>query len=77
MRNRAERRRFNVTKAIRKKNLSKNVNHFEYYDNLHQYSKNDIYCSCKYCRSNRKNDGPSIHERKELERMEFGENDDR
>lgn len=77
MRNRAERRRFNVTKAIRKKNLSKNVNHFEYYDNLHQYSKNDIYCSCKYCRSNRKNDGPSIHELKELERMEFGENDDR
>ena len=32
---------------------------------------------CKYCRSNRKNDGPSIHERKELERMEFGEKDDR
>ncbi len=73
MRNRAERRKLNIAKALRKKRLAGEL----YYNNLHQFSKNKIHCYCKYCRNNRKNDGPSIHERKELERMEFGENDDR
>lgn len=37
-------------KALRKKRLSKEVywfpNGWEYYDNLHQFSKNKIHCSC-------------------------------
>lgn len=29
----------------------------EYYDNLHQYSKNKIHCSCPLCSSKSKNKG--------------------
>lgn len=45
MRTRAERRHLNVTKALRKRNMAC----FEWYDNLHQYSKNKIHCSCPLC----------------------------
>ena len=45
MRTRAERRHLNVTKALRKRNMA----YFEWYDNLHQYSKNKIHCSCPLC----------------------------
>lgn len=50
MRTRAERRNFNIKKALRKKRLSDAWlidNH--YYNNLHQYSKNKIHCSCPMC----------------------------
>lgn len=29
----------------------------EYYDNLHQYSKNKIHCSCSFCSRKSKNKG--------------------
>lgn len=29
-----------------------------YYDNLHQYSKNKIHCSCGACRAKTRNKGP-------------------
>lgn len=38
-------------KAIRKRNICKNNYGWEYYDNLHQYSKNKIHCSCPLCQS--------------------------
>lgn len=46
MRTTAERRHNDWTKAIRKHNL-----YPDYYDNLHQYSKNKIHCSCPLCRA--------------------------
>lgn len=54
MRNRAERRHLNIKKALRKKKISDNYgfaiyNNSHYYDNLHQYSKNKIHCSCPIC----------------------------
>ncbi len=57
-RTRAKRRKNSVKKAIRKRNLNRAIVNFYpfaiernlLYDNLHQYSKNKIHCSCKYCR---------------------------
>lgn len=49
MRTSAERRKNNYSKAIRKKNISEHHYGFSYYDNLHQYSKNKIHCSCPLC----------------------------
>lgn len=51
-RTRAERRHNNVNKAIRKERIVKEVyseNFDGWYDNLHQYSKNKIHCSCPLC----------------------------
>ena len=51
---RAQRRHKDITKAIRKKYISDHVyfnlgGEFSYYNNLHQYNKNKIYCSCPLC----------------------------
>lgn len=47
-------------KAMRKKRISDhywaNCDH-SYYDNLHQYSKNKIHCSCSMCSRKTKNKG--------------------
>lgn len=48
MRNRAEKRHNDWKKAIRKKKII-NAYGWDYYDNLHQYSKNKIHCSCGMC----------------------------
>ena len=53
MRNRAEKRHNDWKKAIRKKKII-NVYGWDYYDNLHQYSKNKIHCSCGMCSRYRK-----------------------
>jgi hypothetical protein len=47
---RAKRRQTDRRKAKRKQNICKNVYHYMWYDNLHQYSKNKIHCSCQMCR---------------------------
>ena len=49
MKTRAERRKDDYNKAIRKKNIAEHNYGLEYYDNLHQYSKNKIHCSCPLC----------------------------
>lgn len=53
MRNRAEKRHNDWKKAIRKRRIVKEVYCWndEWYDNLHQYSKNKIHCSCPLCRA--------------------------
>ena len=51
MRTRAERRHNSWSKARRKRNICRAAYHFEWYDNLHQYSKNKIHCSCPMCAS--------------------------
>ena len=51
-----------VVKAKRKKKIAEEVycngKEHPYYDNLHQYSKNKIHCSCLLCSSKTKNKGP-------------------
>lgn len=49
MRTKAERRHKDFSKALRKKKICEEQYGFEYYDNLHQYSKNKIHCSCPLC----------------------------
>lgn len=46
---RAIRRKKDISKALRKKNIIES-NGRSMYDNLHQYSKNKIHCSCQMCR---------------------------
>lgn len=47
-------------KAMRKRRIARygwwGRNH-DYYDNLHQYSKNKIHCSCPCCNSKTRNKG--------------------
>ena len=47
----ALKRHNSITKALRKEKISKNIygKNFSYYDNLHQYSKNKVHCSCSFC----------------------------
>ena len=63
--NRADRRDIDRRKALRKKHLSENfwshASDYPYYDNLHQYSKNKIHCSCPDCSEKTRNKG---HRRK-------------
>lgn len=63
MRTRAERRKLNYRKALRKRFITRNVYKLNekdsvysdgYFDNLNQYSKNKIHCS-DYCCSTKTN----------------------
>lgn len=60
-RGRAYNRDVSRRKALRKKRISDNFWHHAaehpYYDNLHQYSKNKIHCSCPLCSQKSKNKG--------------------
>lgn len=49
MKTRAERRKDDYNKAIRKKNIVEHNHGYSLYDNLHQYSKNKVHCSCPLC----------------------------
>ena len=54
MRTKAEKRHNDWKKAIRKKKII-NAYGYELYDNLHEYSKNKIHCSCPMCSAKTKN----------------------
>ena len=81
MRTRAERRRNNFLKARRKQLICKKIYGWEYYDNLHQYSKNKIHCSCPMCAT--KTNGkhikngwhprfnPTMKDRKQIDKMNY------
>lgn len=60
-RSRAFTRHMAITKAKRKKKIAEEVYYhgkeFPYYDNLHQYSKNKIHCSCPMCSRKTNNKG--------------------
>jgi len=64
-RTRAWRRYKNYTKAKRKRDIDANyagsIYWHPWYDNLHQYSKNKIHCSCPMCSAKTRNKG---HRRK-------------
>ena len=60
-RSRAYNRDVSRRKALRKKRISDNfwphASNYPYYDNLHQYSKNKIHCSCPACSAKTRNKG--------------------
>ena len=59
MRNRAERRHNDWRKARRKRRIIRAYG-WDYYDNLHQYSKNKIHCSCPMCSEKTNNKGRKV-----------------
>lgn len=59
--NRGKRRKLNITKALRKKKIAEEFGHIIYYDNLHQYSKNKIHCSCPMCSGTAKTNSKHIN----------------
>lgn len=81
MRNEAEKRHNDWHKAIRKRNIVRDIYGWDegWYDNLHQYSKNKIHCSCPLCacktrgKTVKKTGGPgenwSIQDEKRIEEM--------
>ena len=44
-------------KALRKRRIAREIFGWEYYDNLHQYSKNKVHCSCPDCSAKTRNKG--------------------
>lgn len=58
---RAHNRIMSQRKALRKKRLAEEIYYrgkeHPYYDNLHQYSKNKIHCSCPICSTKTRNKG--------------------
>ena len=55
-------RKMAYKKALRKQRIAREVYswsnpEWEYYDNLHQYSKNKVHCSCPDCSSKTRNKG--------------------
>ena len=59
-------------KAIRKRNIDRNV-HWggDWYDNLHQYSKGKIHCSCELCSAKTRKDGHTISDIRKIQRLEY------
>ena len=50
---RAYNREISRRKALNRRRLARKIYPYsdeDYYDNLHQYSKNKIHCSCRMCR---------------------------
>lgn len=66
-------RKMAAKKARRKQWIAKHCFGWDYYDNLHQYSKNKIHCSCPLCRTKRKGnkiDSLSLRDQRQLAAME-------
>ena len=87
MRPTAEKRHNDFKKAIRKRKIDRETKssgwEHDWYDNLHQYSKNKIHCSCPMCAAKTNNKGKyayfsgtmnwSIRDRRQLDEMDYDE----
>ena len=72
-RDRGEKRKIDFTHALRKKKKAEIIdrnNDHPYYDNLHQYSKNKIHCSCSYCSAKTSKNGYTNTDKKKLLNLE-------
>ena len=68
-RDRGEKRKIDFTHALRKKKKAETIRlnrDYPYYDNLHQYSKNKIHCSCPDCSGKTSRDGYTNSDKKNL-----------
>lgn len=67
--------------ALRKRRIAREVLKWDYYSNLHQYSKNKIHCSCPLCRGevwsvgNNSVKQMTITDQKKMNSMEFQMNE--
>lgn len=76
----ARNREYSKRKALRKQKIAKMIYGsiipgWEYYDNLHQYSKNKIHCSCPLCRAKSGDPGVGykISDLRKIDRVSFVE----
>ena len=72
-RDRGEKRKIDFTHALRKKKKAETIalnKNYPYYDNLHQYSKNKIHCSCPDCSPKAARNGYSNTDKKKLLNIE-------
>ena len=74
MRTKAEKRHNDWVKAIHKREVDRAIraaNPFQHdwYDNLHQYSKNKIFCSCPLCAAKTSINGPTISDLRKQQSM--------
>ena len=65
-------------KAIRKRNIDRSVRQRcswgscgDWYNNLHQYSKGKIHCSCELCSAKTRKDGYAISDVRKIQRLEY------
>lgn len=69
------RRKNNIYKAKRKQKIAAKIySGYPYYNNLHQYSKNKIHCSCPWCAFNHKKKGyvnRPISDLRNIEKLNF------
>lgn len=64
----AERRHRNAAKARSKQKTARAIYGTEWYENLHQYSKNKIHCSCWLCSFH----GQTISDMRRNDAFEYG-----
>ena len=76
MRTRAERRKNDYRKAVRKKRIAEECMGVTFYNNTHQYSKNKIHCSCPLCSAKTGKSGNTPN-RKHSEDMRFYDMNDK
>lgn len=84
-RTRAERRKADFHKASHKRYIVHHVYGFRngWYDNLHEYSKNKIHCSCPMCsaKTNRRRKfdlhGYSLQDQRRVDEMDFEEDENK
>lgn len=64
-------------KALRKRKIDGFYlgGRFPWYDNLHQYSKNKIHCSCPLCSSKTRNISYKISDLRKVQAMDYQERD--
>ena len=74
MRDRAWNRKTSIKKARRKKRITEEVyqhgKDYPWYNNLHQYSKNKIHCSCPDCSAKTSKNGYTNTDKKKLLNLE-------
>lgn len=85
-RTRAQRRKNSVAKALRKQRIDKMVSpvgESPIYENLHQFSKNKIHCSCALCRRKTRDKGvggrkfqPTVTDARKIYKMDFSYKED-
>lgn len=83
-----ENRRKSILKALRKQRIDRAIYPYSennYYNNLHQYSKNKIHCSCPMCSEKTRDSGRTrckriipganykISDVKKIQRLEYEE----
>ena len=73
----ATNRYYSWKKATRKRRIDRQVHWYgrgldsSWYNNLHEYSKGKIHCSCGLCAAKTRKHGPTISDIRKIQRLEY------